>query len=70
MNLDDQAWPAMTYRDAIEKAFTDDWNSRRIVLEKFSENTTFITHVTIKIECPMIEASKALGDFMAKEKLK
>lgn len=68
MNLDDQAWPAMTFRDALHKAFNDDWNSRRMVSGSPREEDRFITRIVIEIECPMTDAVEAYQQLMEKEK--
>ena len=47
MKLDDIAVPAMTLRDLIAKAFKDDWNLRRKLLQEGLHGCSFTLGLTL-----------------------
>ena len=67
-NVDAIALQAMTFKDAITKAFNDDWNSRRIAYQQENQGDVFLCRITLSIECPMEDAKKVLHELLEKEK--
>jgi hypothetical protein len=67
MRLDDICFPGMTVREMLHRAFKDDWNSRRTLLQ-LGKGGVFNTSLYLSLnDIPPELALEALSEVLAEE---
>lgn len=66
LDLDSIVFPAMTYREMLERVYEQDWNTRRKA-KALAGDDTFTLHLTLRADCPIHLAKEVLEDVLKKE---